>query len=40
MRLNFFNADARGSVSLDDVNANLEALARGDIVGRTVITFN
>ena len=28
------------SVSLDDVNANLEALARGDIVGRTVITFD
>jgi alcohol dehydrogenase, propanol-preferring len=27
-------------VSLDDVNENLEALARGDIVGRMVITFD
>ena len=28
------------TVSLDDVNDNLEALARGDIVGRLVITFD
>ena len=27
-------------VSLDDVNENLEALARGEIVGRAVITFD
>ena len=27
-------------VSLDDVNENLEALARGDIVGRAVIVFD
>ena len=26
--------------SLDDVNDNLDALARGDIVGRAVITFD
>jgi len=27
-------------VSLDDVNDNLDALARGDIVGRAVIVFD
>jgi alcohol dehydrogenase, propanol-preferring len=27
-------------VKLDDVNDNLEALARGDIVGRAVIVFD
>jgi propanol-preferring alcohol dehydrogenase len=27
-------------VSLDDVNDNLDALARGDVVGRAVIVFD
>ena len=27
-------------VTLDDVNANLEALARGDVVGRAVLVFD
>jgi len=28
------------AVSLDDVNDNLDALARGDIVGRAVVVFD
>ena len=27
-------------VTLDGVNANLEALARGDVVGRAVLVFD
>ena len=28
------------TITLDDVNENLEALARGNIVGRLVVTFD
>jgi alcohol dehydrogenase, propanol-preferring len=28
------------TVKLEDINANLQALGRGDVVGRQVIVFN